>query len=102
MKSLVIAAVFAGTVGFAAGPGIASADPSDNGCAHIGTLGPGGYGQPAIECQKVNDPANPQQWVIIPDVVVGNPCPTDWLGQTHEAVGLNCTLVGGIPRWEQA
>ncbi len=102
MKSLVIAAVFAGTVGFAAGPGIASADPSDNSCAHIGTLGPGGYGQPAIECQKVDDPANPQQWVVIPDVVVGNPCPTDWLGQTHEAVGLKCTLVGGIPRWEQA
>lgn len=102
MKSLVIAAVFAGTVGFAAGPGVAFADPTDNGCAHIGTLGPGGDGQPAIECQKVDDPANPQQWVTIPDVVVGNPCPTDWLGHTHDAVGLKCTLVGGIPRWEQA
>jgi hypothetical protein len=69
---------------------------------HIGTLGPGGDGQPAIECQKVDDPANPLQWVTIPDVVVGNPCPTDWLGHTHSAVGLKCTLVGGIPRWEQA
>jgi hypothetical protein len=34
-------------------------------------------------------------------VVVGNPCPTDWLGHTHSAVGLKCTLVGGIPRWNR-
>jgi hypothetical protein len=101
MKSLVITAVFAGMVGFVAVPGVAVAAPGD-GCAHIGTLGPGGNGQPAIECQKVDDPANPQQWVMIPDVVVGNPCPTDWLGHTQDAVGLQCTLVGGIPRWVRA
>lgn len=102
MKSLVITAACATAVGLLTLPGVASADPSGNACARIGTLGPGGYGNPAIECQKVDDPANPQQWVTIPDVVVGNPCPSDWLGQTHSAVGLKCTLVGGIPRWMQA
>lgn len=102
MKSLVIIAASAAISGFLTLPGVASGDPTDNGCAHIGTLGPGGDGQPAIECQKVDDPANPQQWVTIPDVVVGNPCPMDWLGHTHDAVGLKCTLVGGIPRWVQA
>jgi hypothetical protein len=66
MKSLVIAAIFVGAVGFAAGPGVAFAAPTDNGCAHIGTLAPGGNGEPAIECQKVDDPANPRQWVVIP------------------------------------
>ncbi len=101
MKQLVIAAVFAAAAGPVALPGFAHAVPTDNGCAHIGTLGPGGNGQPAIECQKVDDPANPQQWVTIPDVVVGNPCPTDWLGETHDAVRLKCALVGGIPRWVQ-
>lgn len=102
MRSLVIVAVFAGTVGVAVVPGVASADPTGNACTHIGTLGPGSDGQPATECQKVDDPSNPQQWVTIPDVVVGNPCPIDWLGHTHDAVGLKCTLVGGIPLWVQA
>ena len=92
MRSLVIVAVFAGTVGVAMVPGVASADPTGNACTHIGTLGPGSDGQPATECQKVDDPSNPQQWVTIPD----------WLGHTHDAVGLKCTLVGGIPLWVQA
>lgn len=102
MKLLGIIVAVAGAMGFATVPGVASADPTDSGCAHIGTIGPDGDGQPALECQKVDDPANPQQWVTIPDLVVGNPCPMDWLGQTHDAVGLKCALVGGIPRWEQA
>jgi hypothetical protein len=53
-------------------PGVAFADPSGNRCANIGTPGPGGYGLPD-ECQKVDDPANPQQWVTIADVAVGSP-----------------------------
>ncbi|GAA4385897.1 hypothetical protein GCM10023147_08300 [Tsukamurella soli] len=101
MKLLLVAALSCG-VALATIPTVAQAAPTGNGCAHIGTLGPGYDGQPAIECQRVNDPANPQQWVTIPDVVTGNPCPTDWLGHTHPAVGLKCVLVDGIPRWERS
>lgn len=66
MKSLAIAAVLAAATGFAVVPGVALANPTGNACAHIATLGPGGDGYPATECQKVHDPANPQQWVTIP------------------------------------
>jgi hypothetical protein len=66
--------------------------------------GPLGCPQAVIDIgkrKKVDAPAHPQQWVVVPDVVAGNPCPAEWLGLTHDAEGLKCILVVGIPRWEQ-